>query len=313
MQVHPDVARLRGDGAPQPGCDAALSAWHGSPGGASVHAALAQYDAGQPPGDLPVLARIIADHAAAQAFAAGFIAPLIAALRAEPLAQLPLGHSAGPGMARLRLAEHGRAGLSLVAFARRERAVPLSALFEDCMVHEIVVAGEGRALLHRLDDSTLRSQELALEPGTRLVRDGPDAARQIIAVARPLLALQLTLEAARPGPSREIALDDGRLITAISGCKRASQQMMGLAVLGALEHRPALDAIERLARDGGAQRDLRWEALRQVLALDTVRGLALLAALAGAEGDTLSAPAAALGRQLRSSRPDLAELIAEPA
>ena len=55
MQVHPDVARLRGDGAPQPGCDAALSAWHGSPGGAGVLTALARYDAGAPLGDLPVV------------------------------------------------------------------------------------------------------------------------------------------------------------------------------------------------------------------------------------------------------------------
>ncbi len=94
MQVHPAVARLRGDGAPQPGCDAALAAWRGSPMVADVRAALARFDAGEPLGDLPALARIIADHAAAQAFVAGFIAPLTGALRAEPLAQLPIGHSA---------------------------------------------------------------------------------------------------------------------------------------------------------------------------------------------------------------------------
>ncbi len=155
MQVHPAVARLRGDGAAQPGCDAALAAWRGSPMVADVRAALARFDAGEPLGDLPALARIIADHAAAQAFVAGFIDPLTGALRAEPLAQLPIGHSAGPGMARLRLAEHGRAGLSLVAFAQRALTRSPSALFEDCTVHEIVVAGEGRALLHRLDDGRL--------------------------------------------------------------------------------------------------------------------------------------------------------------
>ena len=70
---------------------------------------------------------------------------------------------------------------------------------------------------------------------------------------------------------------DGRLITAISGCKQASQQMMALGVLGALAHRGGLSMMEQLAHDTTAQRDLRWEALRQVLALDAARGLALLA------------------------------------
>lgn len=313
MQVHPAVARLRSDGAVQPGCDAALASWRGSPMVVDVRQTLAQFNAGEPLGDLPALACIIADRAAAQAFVAGFIAPLIGVLRAEPLAQLPLGHSCAPGMARLRLAEQGRAGLSLVAFAQRALTRSPSALFEDCTVHEIVVAGEGRALLHRLDEGRLGSQELALDPGTRLVRDGPDAARQIIAVTRPLLMLQLTLEAVRPGPSREIALEDGRLITAISGCKQASQQMMALGVLGALAHRGGLSTMDQLVHDITAQRDLRWEALRQMLALDAARGLALLAALAGDSSDPLATPAAALERQLRANRPDLAALIPEPA
>jgi hypothetical protein len=39
---------------------------------------------------------------------------------------------------------------------------------------------------------------------------------------------------------------------------------MALGVLGALAHRPALGAMERAALDEGAERDLRWEALRQV-------------------------------------------------
>ncbi len=75
----------------------------------------------------------------------------------------------------------------------------------------------------------------------------------------------------------------------------------------------ALSTMEQLAHDITAQRDLRWEALRQMLALDAARGLALLAALAGDAGDPLSTPAAALERQLRANRPDLAALIPEPA
>lgn len=67
-----------------------------------------------------------------------------------------------------------------------------------------------------------------------------------------------------------------------------------------------------LAQDPARARDLRWEAMRQVLAMDTAHGLAVLAALADDPVDTLAQSAAVLQQQLRASRPDLAALMAEP-
>jgi hypothetical protein len=67
-----------------------------------------------------------------------------------------------------------------------------------------------------------------------------------------------------------------------------------------------------LACDLSRARDLRWEAQRQVLALDAARGLAVLAALADDPADALAAPAATLQQQLRAVRPDLAALMPEP-
>lgn len=130
-------------------------------------------------------------------------------------------------------------------------------------------------------------------------------------MTQPLLVLQLTRAATRPLPSREFALPEGRLIKTISACKRTSQQTMALGVLGALAHRPALDAMERLALDPMAERDLRWEALRQVLGMDARAGMALLARLATRGDDVLSAPAAHLQRTLIAAQPELAML--EPA
>ena len=111
----------------------------------------------------------------------------------------------------------------------------------------------------------------------------------------------------------EIALADGRCLKIISGCKRTSQHIMALGVLGALRHEGAVPAMAATARDCSAARDLRWEALRQCLALDTRAGLALLAALAKGPGDPLAAPARALQRQLAASDPALAALIHEAA
>lgn len=313
MHVHPDIARLRSGDAPQPVCDAALAAWRAAPQVAAARAALERFDAGAALDDLPDLALLMHDLAAARDFAAGLITTLIAALRAEPLAQVTLGHSSAPGMARIRLIEGTRSAVTLTALAPRARRVSPSALFEDGSVHELVVAGSGAALLHRISSGAVMSEKLTLTPGVRMTRPGPDTARQITAITRPLLLLQITREAAQPGPSREIAVDTGRLIQTISGCRRTSQQMMALGVLGALQYRAGIGAMDALARDLARPRDLRWEALRQVLAMDAAKGLALLAALAGNTADALSAPARALQQQLRAARPDCAALIGEPA
>lgn len=260
---------------------------------------------------MPALARLVRDHAAAADMAHGFIQPVMAGLAAKPLAQLPLGHSAAPGIARIRLATSGRASLPLAAYALARHRQPASVLFEDGEGHEIVIAGEGQALGHRFTPQGLESRTIACAPGTRLTRGGASEARQFVAVTRPLLVLQLVREAAAPAPSREVALPDGAVLQTISGSKQASQTMMALRVLGALGHRPPLEPMERLARDPQAERDLRWEALRQVLGLDAGRGLALLARLAARPHDPLAVPAAQLRRDLLAAQPELA--ILEPA
>lgn len=313
MQIHPMISKLRSAQAPQPCTDAALAAWRSLPDVAAVSAALARFDAGEAAADLPPLARITTDHAAARGFVDAFIGPLMAAIRAEPLAQLPIGHSTAPGLARLRMASHGRSALTLVALARRAQTQPPSVLFEDCAMHEIVISGQASALLHRRTGARINSAPISLFPGTATTRSGLHEARQITAITRPLLLLQLTRETAHPAPSQEIALADGTVIKTISGCKVTGQNIMALGVLGALAHRPALAEMERLALDGAAMCDLRWEALRQCLALDARRGLALLAVLTARVEDLLSPPAAALQHQLATARPDLAALLPEPA
>lgn len=311
MIVRPAIAGLRSRPAPQPCVDAALARWQERPQVRRVMAALGDYGAGAALGALPGLARLLSSPARARALAGDLIAPLAAALRAEPLAQLPLGHSAAPGVARIRLGQSGRASLNLAVFARREAWQPVSVLFEDGEAHELVLAGAGQGRACRQAAQGLVCTDIACTPGTRITRRGPREARQILAVTQPLLVLQLLREAACPQPAREVAIADGALLKMISACKRTSQRMMALGVLGALEHRPALAVMARLALDGAAERDLRWEALRQVLALDSAQGLALLAELAARAQDALGPPAASLRRDLIAAHPDLA--TPEPA
>lgn len=313
MQFHSDLARLRRAPLPQPRTDHALAEWRASPEVARLIGALTAFAQGAALADCPDLAPLLHDHARAQALVSGLVAPLVEALRAEPLAQLPLGHSSAPGVARLQLACHGGAALSLAAYAPRPRETPQAAVFDDAQAHEIVVAGTGSALVHRLDASGLASAGTMLAPGTRLVCEGADTARQIITVSRPLSVLQLIRVPQRPRPSRAIALIDGRVLKTVSGCNRTSQQIMALGVLGALRHQGAAAAMVPVAADRAADRDLRWEALRQCLSLDAARGLAVLGRVAHDPADPLAAPAAALRDQLVAARPDLAALMGEVA
>lgn len=80
MRVDPAIAGLRSELAPQPCTDAALAAWRGLAQGASVAEGLARWDGGAALADLPALAQLVGDHAAAQAFAASVITPLLASL-----------------------------------------------------------------------------------------------------------------------------------------------------------------------------------------------------------------------------------------
>jgi len=168
MLVHPATARLRSKGASQPQIDTALAAWRALLQVAAVLEALADYGAGAPLADDSALAGLLADHAAAAGLVAGFIDPFMQALRAEPLAQLPLGFSAKPGLARIRLAESGRAALSLAVFAPCAPVRAASVLFQDGAAHALVLAGAGEAARFRPGAKGLTREADALWPAGEL-------------------------------------------------------------------------------------------------------------------------------------------------
>ncbi len=87
---------------------------------------------------------------------------------------------------------------------------------------------------------------------------------------------------------------------------------MMLALLGRMGRGDAAPLIARMAREDGSAA-LRWQALRECLALDSQEGYVALAAIAAAAGDPLAGPAANLRAQLEESWPQLRELAACPA
>ena len=77
---------------------------------------------------------------------------------------------------------------------------------------------------------------------------------------------------------------------------------MAMALLGRMGRRDAAGLLAQIA-SGEGNEHLRWQALRNALALDSAVGLAALEELSGRVGDALAMPAAKLHRQLVVEHP----------
>jgi hypothetical protein len=155
------------------------------------------------------------------------------------------------------------------------------------------------------------SEKVDLVAGTRLALDLSCEALQVLQVERRLVALRLHRFDAAPRPNREYRLCDGALVHLSAGEMRASRHAMMLALLGRMERREAAPEIAALAREPGDD-SLRWQALRECLALDTAEGFRGLCSVARAAGDPLAASAGALRAQLAEAHPQLLALEDRP-
>jgi hypothetical protein len=73
-----------------------------------------------------------------------------------------------------------------------------------------------------------------------------------------------------------------------------------------MERMDAVPVMVETTHDGSDH--LRWQAVRECIALDTAAGLAALRAIAANPADSLHAPASALRERLHASHPELAAL-----
>lgn len=323
MHVHPDIAALRSDRASQRRLQermtAASDAWHKLEPVAAVRrelAAYAGYAGNGTLGDHPALMALIEDHGAAQEFVAAYFQTFIPALRANPLGEAPFRHNSSPGFVRVRLLQSGGAMLSLCAYEQVQwNDATQTVQFADCESHEIVISGAARGRTYRRTGGTgaIATSEQRWRAGDRIVRLPLSQTRLVLQVEQSLLVLQLSRAPNRPRPSREYRLSDGALVRETSGDKRASEQVMALGVLGALGGDNVIAPIASFASDTDHDRDARWEAVRQLLALDSGRGFALLGTLAARTTDPLCEPAARLRDQLVTDHPQLRQLYPETA
>jgi hypothetical protein len=311
MRVDPAISALRGDRRPQDRAQAAMVAvgdeWRRDPRVAPVLEQLRDYGSGTPLADCPALERLFAPGEAALEFARRFCAAFAAALAGEPLGQLPFRHNFDGALSTLLLARAGAAQLTLCA---QEPGAYNSAsvVFSDASRHEAILAGAalGRESRRGHRDGLLH-REVRLAEGGRLALDLTREAIFVTRVERRLVSLRLSRAAPRPGPMRECALADGALVQQAAGDIRDSRHEMMLALLGRMKRGEAAPLMAAMAQEQGAD-SLRWEALREALALATGEGFAALCRVARAPLDPLAAPAGALRAQLIEAHPQLRAL-----
>jgi hypothetical protein len=308
MRVDPAIAELRRDRAPQRRAQAAMAAvrdaWRQEARVAPVFEAFEAYAAGASLGACPGLARLFADGDAAGEFVAGLCRALAAALAHEPFGQAPFRHAFDGVRSTLLLARSGAARLSLLA-QEPGSFESATAVFSDAERYEAVIAGKGWARrTARRRDGTFGHQRLRLVPGLRIALDLTRRALFVERVERRLVRLRLDRAVPSAGPTREYSLADGRLLTQASSDVRRSRQEMLFSLLGRMKRTEAAPLMAEIAREEGPDA-LRWQALREALALDTASGFAALCGIARSPLDPLAAPAGALRAQLIEAHPEL--------
>lgn len=244
--------------------------------------------------------------ARARALAGALLDHLLPVLAAHPLGQAPFRCGCDGGTRTLLLARQGRALMLLLVREpgrTRRRAVGFNA----GALHEFVLAGEARGRIARRTAGRPDCKALRLGPGTEIALDQASEALLVDRVAARLVSLRIVRLPRHPVPTREYAFETGELLRQSSSDSAESCQELALALLGRMGRVDAVPLMAGIARSAAPDTSdhLRWQALRECIALDTAAGLAVLRTVAGNGADSLHLPATALLAQLCAAHPAL--------
>ena len=316
MFVRDELKALRGDDREarthRVAMEEALEDCRREPRLAAVLEELLRYGEGGDFAHCPALVALFEHTGAARDLLRPLIGRLTALHRAYPLAQLAFRHRSQAGAHVLQIAARGHATLSLVLQDQDAGAEHIIATFADADQREVVLTGKANACLFEIvaeerDRVILNSVRTELQSGARMKCTGPRQSRLIKPSHDSLLTLRLARTAGRPRPTRRIDVRSGRIVHRASGNAADSRAELAMLLLGRMGRDDALPVLAARTRTGDAQ--LRWQALRQCLALDAAAGLPLLERIAKDHADPLYQAARALLAQLQRERPSL---LSEP-
>ncbi len=276
--------RLRDDGA------ARTTAWTASADGRRLRATL-QSLAAAPPDDATELADAWARWTNNTGWLDSLIAPAMAAIAADPFADVGLMMQVGPAVTALELLSVPGARLTLclvdgaaIASVRQQRVAFGGGL---TLVH-LLGNRPLIASLHRRDRSTGRlcpAEPVVLAPGGTWTGDGAVEQLEIRHCVGDALFLRLTVERdAAPAPLNEYATTTGQLVRTITADPAISHILCLLDFVCRLPSTPRSDALALAARYcAHTDAAVRWQAMRYRIALDPSKAARSLAAMA--EGD----------------------------
>lgn len=321
MDISPAIAALQAEPAQQVraqlGLTTALASWRERGGVSEVLAGFSRYARGAPLADQRELAGLFGDNAdAAEAFAAPLIAAFAAELAKQPLGVVPVRHFTDGVMSVLMLAREGDTLLTLTAIdgaGLAARPVTTSACYSPSEEWEVVLSGSGKARLVERCGERVATHPVELAPGLSFGREGAREALVFDEVDGVLLLLRLQRRLDASQARLEVSLEDGKVLHRASATPRESRHEMAVALLGRMGRSDAAPVLAEIARDGTHGDSLRWQALRECLALDTRTGFWTLTAIARSGEDSLAIPAGALRAQLLETYPQLAEVEPCPA
>ena len=246
--------------------------------------------------------------------AAGLVDLIAAELKEFPLVQSPLRHFADGAVSSLLVAQVGTVALMIQAvdgpaLMRRQPVQTTSFTAGETWDH--VLTGTAEAELVQIIGSKpggveLRKSECCLVPGAVSFRDGSRESLLIRKVSTCLVTLKLQRRLGQNGVVRQFRLDDGSLVHLAAGSSRESRLELAAALLGRMGRRDAAPLMAAMAEEQGPQ-SLRWQSLRECIALDSASGFATLCRIAAKADDPLAMPAGAMRAQLLESYPQLGE------
>jgi hypothetical protein len=264
--------------------------------------------------DCPALVDLFAGGA--RPWVDGLMATLAATLRAAPLGHVPLRHFTNGLTSSLLLGRAGETTLAVAAIdgvalgaAPAARSVTFAALDS----YELVLAGHGRAEIVSCARSgaqivDLQREPMALAPSVVIACDGTRSTMRLVSVEGCLVTLRLQRRPRDGGVACEYDLASGELLHRAAGTMRESRHGLMVNLLGRMGRKDAAPVLADIAAEN-APADLRWQALREGLGLDTACGFVALAKVAAQPDDPLAKPAGALKSQLLAQYPVLETLV----
>ncbi|RDE07120.1 hypothetical protein [Sphingomonas aracearum] len=224
------------------------------------------------------------------------IAPLVEALAADPWFEPPLRVRRDGARIGAVLFEGETAAIT--ASVLRGGAAPAASVVVPgrmAVVHH--VAGRARLRLWRVKgDRVVEQPGREVQAGDTLVLDGRTTGHQHEPVGGDLVTVTCTTELEAGPLVREYRRGDGALLRTATRDDRAARAQLLLAFLRADGRREAGDCFAAASRDPAWF--LRWDAMREWLALDAAAALPRLAEMARTDphGDVRAVAAATLAR-----------------